>query len=297
MSLLEALRKNKFMIIVLTLPGLLIYTVFIIVPLFITLGGGFFESDMISASKFVGLANYKELFSDRMFGIALKNTIVCFILHIILGIIPVVIVGALLQNVHKRLQTIMTSMFLYPLVLSVVVIAKMWVQIFNPDMGLINTMLTAIGLGNIHPLWLNDRRYALLLVTFVALWHWFGYGVIIIFAGIKSIPIHYMEAAHIDGANGLHMFFKITLPLLAEKLKIIFIIYFVGGITTFTHNMIMTNGGPGTASTTMLLYVYNTVFSAFRFGYGIAMSSIVLIICLLLCVLINKFIAREKIEL
>ena len=293
---MDKVRSNKLAIAVMILPGLTLYIVFIIVPLFMTLGGGFFSIDLINPPVFVGFRNFTDLFNDRLFFVAINNSFQSVIIHIFLGIIPVIVVGALLQRVKPRLQSVMTSVFLYPLVLSVVVVSIMWVNIYNPDISPINTLFRTMGI-DANPLWLSDTRFSLFLVITTALWQWFGYGVIIVFAGIKSIPRHYMDAAYIDGAGGLQTFFRITMPLLAEKLKVIYIFYIIGGVATFTHNMVMTNGGPGTSSLTILLHIFRTVFSAFRFGYGIAMSSVVLVICLILCILINRFIAREKIEL
>ena len=136
----------------------------------------------------------------------------------------------------------------------------------------------------------------MICVAVVGMWQYFGFQVLLAYAGLKSIPDNYYEAAKIDGANFFQISKSITLPLMSEVIKVMLIISTVGGLYTFPQVIIMTGGGPGDTTQTIMMYIYKNVFSNQRFGYGSAVSSLVIIETFIILLIVNKFLAKEKLE-
>ena len=181
-------------------------------------------------------------------------------------------------------------------VLWVPVIAQMWIAIYEPMWGLLNSILRAVNLDKFALAWLSDSRTVVLAITAAFLWQYIGLNALLFYTGIKAIPKTYNEAALIDGAVFLELSIKITIPLLQDVTKYLLVLSILGSMSQFSHVRIMTGGGPGDISRTVIYQLYYKAFSASDFGQGCAIAILFVIECLILTFIINKFVAREKIE-
>ena len=184
-----------------------------------------------------------------------------------------------------------------PVTLSVVVAAVLWKwYVFDPNMGLVNNILNALGLSSLTRAWLGDSNTAMTCVILMSLWHGVATWVIMLISGLDRIPPDLMEAARIDGANELTVFFKITLPLLWEVLSSLIVMSFIGCMQQFPVVFAMTQGGPYGSTELMGTYLYKIAFEGRQFSYGSAMSIVMLVIILVASTFGNKFLKTETIE-
>lgn len=183
-----------------------------------------------------------------------------------------------------------------PAVLQVTVISQMWIAIYEPQWGLINSILRAVGLDDLALAWLSNKKTVVLAITIAFLWQYLGLNALLFYTGIKAIPKNYYEAATIDGAGFFRTSFNITIPLLQDVIKYVLILSTLGCMAQFAHVRTMTAGGPGDTSRTVIYQLYYKAFSASDYGQGCAIAIIFVIECLVLTFFINRFVAREKIE-
>lgn len=279
------------------LPGCILFTFFVILPLVYTLRMGFYQSDGLSQAVFVGFDNFKKLFHDTYFFAAntrsLKLMILAIVFNACLGLATAII---LVYFFKDSSQNAFRTIFLLPLVLSITVISQLWLSIYDAEWGLLNQFLNLIGLGQFQTRWLIEQETALVSVAIVGMWQYFGWLTLLSYAGLKTIPTEYFEAASIDGANFLTTTRKITLPLMSDTIKMILVISTVGGLFTFPQVYIMTGGGPGTLTQTVMMFIYSQVFSSQHFGYGCAASTLVIIEIIVILLIIFKFTRSEHIE-
>jgi ABC-type sugar transport system permease subunit len=288
--------SNKWNVLVFALPALLLFTLFVTYPLLNSLALGFTDSDGVSKPAFVGLANYSRLWRDRHFMDANLKSLGLALLAVLFNACAGVMAAILLSNLGERAQRFFRNAFLIPLVLSTTVISQLWLTVYDADWGLLNRFLAALGLGSLQNRWLIDNRTAMVCVAVVGMWQCFGYLTLLAYAGLNAIPKEYKEAAVIDGAGFFRTTFSITLPLMSEVIKICLTVSTVGGLFTFPQVYVMTGGGPGRMTQTVMMFIYTSVFSSQRFGYGCAVSSVVILETVILLLIINRFVAREKIE-
>lgn len=179
--------------------------------------------------------------------------------------------------------------------LSVTVIAQMWIAVYQPEWGLLNTCLRFLGLSPLAKIWLVEDPLVIWSVTFAFLWQYIGLNMLIIYAGIKNIPHTYYEAAKLEGITFIKTSLHITIPLLQEILKFVMITSFLGCMSQFTYIKIMTQGGPGKISRTVIYNMYAVAFMNQEYGKGCAIAVLYIIQCLVITVIINKLLAKERI--
>jgi ABC-type sugar transport system permease subunit len=184
----------------------------------------------------------------------------------------------------------------FPAIISVVVIAQMWVAIYDPNWGLINSFLKAIGLGSLASSWLTDKSTVVICISIAYLWQYIGLNTLILYTGIKSIPHTYYEAAKLDGAGFWKANFHITIPLLSDVLQYVLILSTLGSMAQFAHIRVMTAGGPGFSSRSMIYEMYYNAFSRSDFGAGSAVAVLFIIQCLIVTFIINKLLHKEAIQ-
>ena len=187
-----------------------------------------------------------------------------------------------------------TSVF--PAVLSPTVIGRLWMAIYENDWGVINSMLRAIGLGSLTRSWLGDEKVVMISIAVAFLWQYLGLNALLFYTGIKAIPKTYYEAAEIDGGGFWVNSFRITIPLLQDVVKYVVLTSTLGSLAMFSYVNVMTSGGPGYVSRTVPYEVYQLAFLQGKFGQGCALSVVFIFECIFIAMLINHFIAREKIE-
>ena len=268
---------NKRNIVILCLPAMLLLILFVIYPLFQIGVMSFQKTDGLSPAIFNGIANYKKLFGDEPFIRAnLQSIGLCF-LAIVFNAFLGVFIAIVLSGLSKKAQKIIRTTYILPMVLSVSVISQLWLSIYHADWGLLNTFLTAIGLSSWTNQWLISPNTAMLCVAIVGMWWMFGMDLLLAFSGIKAIPETVYEAAELDGCSFWQMAVHITLPLLKNVTLTCVIISATGGLFTFPQVYIMTGGGPGDLTQTIMMYMYRQAFSNQRYGLGAAVAVVAII--------------------
>jgi multiple sugar transport system permease protein len=227
-------------------------------------GLSFVEWSLLSPPKWAGLANFRRLLSDPYAWNALKNTF-----YYVAGVMPGIALSlllAVLLNQGLRFTTIYRTLYYLPTITMWVAIALVWKWLYSPQYGLINWTLSQLGLPTVS--WLSDPNWAMPAVIITSIWKGVGYNMVIFLAGLQGIPNVYYEAAAIDGANWWQRFRHITLPLLTPTTYFVVVMTFIGSFSVFAQVYIMTEGGPGQATTTMIYYLYNNAFKYFDIGYA-----------------------------
>ena len=266
-------------------PWLIGFICFSALPMFASLIISFTEWDMLSKPEWVGFENYKTLFFEdplalHSLNITILFTIVSIPLNIVFGLAL-----AMLLNTSIRGLAIFRTIYYLPAILSGVAVALMWRWIFSTEFGLLNALLSMIGIEG--PALLTDRIWVLPSFVIMRLWS-VGGGMIIYLAGLQSIPTNLYEAANIDGANWWHRTRFITLPMLSPTIFFQLIVGFIFSMQIFTEAFIMTNGGPADASLFYLLYLYRQAFQYFDMGYASALAWVLFVVILVLTIILFK---------
>jgi len=278
-------------------PAFILYTLFIIVPAFSSVYYSFTSWDGISpVIKFVGLANYREIFTSARFGNALRNTV---ILTVFISIVEnaLALLLALLVDHVKWFKNFFRSAFYVPVLISGIVSGFIWKIMYNYNFGAINSLLTSIGLGEWKQDWLGNPMLTLLMVGFVLIWKGAGYYMIIYLASLQSVPTDVVEAAAIDGASPWQRFKAITVPLISGAFTINFTLSLINGLKVFDQISVMTDGGPGFTTETVVYLLYKVGFNEGRQGFGTAVGIVLLFIIIILNAVQQKFLKSREVQL
>ncbi|NLJ86802.1 MAG: sugar ABC transporter permease [Firmicutes bacterium] len=284
---------------------------FLFIPL--TLHTVFFGYPILSAFKvvlykwsglswkmtYVGLNNFRQLLEDPVFPLALRHN---FTLLLVAG--PIVYVLALFLLFLLNLPWVkgrrtFISIFYFPAIISEVAVALVWVFVYNPQFGLLNGILQVLGLGAYQRPWLGDSRLAFPAMMAIVIWGGLGGLILYLQAGLQRIPISLYEAARIDGASHIQLFFRITLPLLWEIIRILIVLSVIGYLQAFGIFFVAKELAIGIDLNTVVLgtYIYFQAFQNFNFGYATAMAMVVMIIVMAATMLSRRLMAGESIEL
>mgnify|MGYP000848119267 CR=1 FL=1 len=286
--------SNKAVIALYVLPSVLLILSIVYVPILFTGYYGFFDWNGGSDMHFTGLDNYRKLLRDRLFWDSAWHSL-WFALMSTLSLIVYLLVALLLSG-NLRGSNLLRKIYLVPMLLSSVAIAQLWLKVYHPSSGILNTFLESIGVKN-TPDWLADPDIVLWAVFIPILWQYAGFYILIYYAALKNIPESIIEAARIDGASPLDIAFRIKVPLIGEVVKVTVVLAVVGSLKYFDLIYIMTGGGPNRASEVMASYMYSRAFKSFDFGYGSSIGFSLLLICLVATWLIRALTAsRDKIE-
>jgi raffinose/stachyose/melibiose transport system permease protein len=284
--------SNKLAIIIFALPALLVFTVMVFYPIVQVFVKSFYEWNGLGSGTFIGFDNYVKLFGDTVFKISNKNAFIFALIITVFQMTLASIFAIVVSNKRTKGRDFLRVAYFIPVVLSVTVVCQLWLAILNADTGLLNMIFNKLGI-NYKQNWLSDRNNAIYVIAFVNAWQWMGYQFALLMAGIKSIPNDYYEAARIDGASTILAHRKVTIPLLKETYKICLTISLTGGVKAFTEMFIMTKGGPGNATYTLTYLMYKAAFREFRYGYGMASASVLVIQCLVIIIIVN-WLFRDK---
>lgn len=272
------------------LPYFLIFLSFIIVPAIIGLITSFFDWQIVGYREFIGFGNYKELFADKLFLKAVRNTAIYSLIYVTFTICIGLVFATLLNEKYKMRNFFRTTIFL-PYVFMIPAIGVMWRWLMDSNYGLLNYYLGLLGLPHIG--WLTRPNLTLISIAIVTLWESAGYSVVLYLAGLQMIPAELYEAARIDGASKWQVFRKITFPLLQPTTFFLLVITSIGAFKTFGQPFVMTGGGPVDSSMTIVMYIFNTGFKFGRLGYSSTISTVLFIGILSLSLLQFKFIKQR----
>jgi raffinose/stachyose/melibiose transport system permease protein len=288
--------SNKKAIILFTAPALFVFTLIVFYPILQTVYYSFFNWDGLSTPIFTGLKNYSKLFQDPLFYQSTLNGLIFAAVLVVfqIGIATVLSFALLRQNIPFR--RFFRSSYFIPVVLSVTVVCQLWSAIYDPSFGLLNKLFAAIGIP-FRQQWLSNPHepVAILAVAFVNMWECAGYQFAIIYAGVKSIPAQYHEAARIDGATEFQLDLHILMPMLSDTFRMCLIIAITGGINAYAHINLMTAGGPGTATYTLTYMTFRSAFVVGKYGYGCTVSVALVIQCILAMLIVNRVFDRRSV--
>jgi multiple sugar transport system permease protein len=251
------------------LPSVVGFLVFTGIPVGAAFVLAFYDYDLLLGASFTGLENFRRLISDDVFISSFLNTVyfvgVTVPFSVVLGL-----VAALLVNQALRGMVFFRSVFLLPYVMVTVAVALVWKWIFLPDAGLFNVVLGFFGIDG--PAWLTSNTWAMPALIIMSVWKFFGYNMVIFLAGLQTIPEYLYDAAKIDGATRWRRFVSVTLPLLSPATFFVVIISVINSFQVFDQALVMTNGGPGTSTTTLVLLIYQVGFQSYDMGYASAIA-------------------------
>lgn len=284
-------RKGVFLFL---LPALIIYVVFQIIPIIGSIYFSVVDWNGIagSAPQFVGLKNYLQAFQSADFILALKNMAKMVIISVLFHT-PIALLMAVAINTKCKGYRIFKALFFVPTVFPLTAVGLMWYFIFMPT-GSFNALLDAIGLSNLVTPWLVDPATAMNTIIFVNVWAGVGYYMVIILAGLTTIPEDVYEAAAIDGATSVTQFFKITVPMLKPILSMCIMMDIIGSVKVFDLVFAMTGGGPNGLTNLPTTLMYNEAFKYNHYGVGSAIGIIIMLICIAGTVVSNIVSSRKK---
>lgn len=288
--------STKMSIFVFAAPALLLFTVFCVYPLLPQIWMSLHKHDGFQSLGFVGLENYRDVVQNASFWTAHQNTYLIVGISVLLGLPLSMTLAVFLDAQTPKWRRFIKSAAMFPAILSVTVVSQIWVAFYEPNWGLINAFLKSIGLQSWTHSWLTERKTVMPSIGLVFLWQYIGLNALLFYTGIKTIPKMYYEAARIDGANFAQLCTRITIPLLQDVVKYVLILSTLGSMAFYSHVRVMTAGGPGDASRTVIYQMYYTAFDTSEFGKGTAIAVIFVLECLVISFFIQRFVAREKLE-
>lgn len=287
---MDKVMSNRLVAALYVLPALLLLLVLVYIPIVLTGYYGLMQWDGIGAMTFIGLDNYARLLQDGTFWQSANRTFL-LALFSALSLIGYLMIALVLSGKIKG-ANLFRKIYLIPMLLSSVAIAQLWLKIYHPSNGVLNTFLEAIGFSN-PPAWLAEPSLVLYALFVPILWQYAGFYILIYYAALKNIPESLVEAARIDGASPWQIAFRIKLPLITEVIKVTVVLAVVGSLKYFDLIYVMTDGGPNGSSEVMASYMYRQAFRSFDFGYGSAVGFFLLLICLLVTWLLRKATASK----
>ncbi|MFF3958632.1 carbohydrate ABC transporter permease [Streptomyces sp. NPDC001890] len=265
-------------------PALLHASLWIGLPVLASVVLAFTKYDVLTAPQFVGLDNFRDMLDDAVFRKSIVNTVVYTFFTVPFGMALGLLVALALHTGLKSRGIFRTAVFI-PQVTATVAIALVWLWIYNPGNGLLNTLLSFLGIDG--PAWLSSTTWAMPSVILVGIWQGIGMKMLIYLAALQSLPKELYEAASVDGASKVRQFFSITLPLLKPATFFVLITSMISAFQSFDQIYILTDGGPGNSTTMMTFEIYKSAFREFRIGYASA-QSLVLFVLLMGFTLVNR---------
>ena len=271
-------------------PVVIGFLVFVAIPMLSTFVLSFYKYDLLSSPRWAGLANFSWMLHDVRLHKVVGNTLY-FAFFAVFGntVLAVIIAAALNQKMPEKLRTIFRAAFFFPSLVGLVFVSVIWQFLFHKDLGIINYYLNEIGISPIS--WLSNQATVLNSVIILDVWKNVGFGTLIAMAGLQSISSDVYEAATIDGAGKLRQFFQITLPLLSPTILFLIVMNTIGAFRVFDSVKVLTNGGPGDASRSIVLYIHEVGFQDLNMGYASAIS-LLLLVMVGLVTLINFVLSK-----
>jgi len=273
------MKKNAGVASALIAPSFIPLIAFLILPMVAAVCLSFASWDLLSPIQWIGLGNFKELFTHAIFYKSLLNSVI-----FIVGYLPLVyflgLAAALGLNKKFRGSSFLRAAYFLPVVTSWVVVSLLWKWILNPNGGIVNSFLHVLGIHG--PGWWTSPTWAMPSVIIASVWKDLGYVMLILLSGLQSIPPEYQEAAAMDGASKRQILFKITLPLLTPATFFVIVISLINNFQVFDQIYLMTGGGPDGSTSVLVQQIVKNAFDYGRTGFASAMSMLLFIILLII---------------
>ena len=291
---MNKMYSNKWYVIIFLLPALILFCGVLIAPIGASGYFSFFDWNGFTEKTFIGFSNYKELFTSDSIGFmkALGNSLLLAVLSVFLQL-PLALALALVLGKKIKGERAFLSVYFMPVLISTVVIGQLWLKIYNPDYGVLNVALRAVGLDNLTHIWLGEKATALGAVFVPILWQYVGYHMLLLYAGVKSVPPELREAAMLDGASDGQVNRYIVLPYIKPIIKISVIFAVTGSLKSFDLIYVLTNGGPLHATEVPSTLMISMLFLRNRYGMGRTIAVLLIILCFAFALLINLVFREE----
>jgi raffinose/stachyose/melibiose transport system permease protein len=285
---MRSLFSNKSAIILLIVPGLLVMLFSIAAPVILSVYYSLTQWAGFGDLSFIGFKNYRDiLLTDRTFWLSLLNALVLMVITIFIQNPIAFVLAAILTKVRKGSRFFRTVFFV-PAIISVVVITKLWVNIFNPTYGLVNKLLKGLGLEALATAWLSNPNTALFAVIFIMIWYGFGWALLFYYSGLVTVPRDLEEAGLIDGASPLQLYTRVIIPYILPVIQAVLIIAVVSCLKQMEIVYLSTAGAPGDRTQFIANYLYLKAFTYSQYGYGNAISVLFVVVAILLTILTRR---------
>lgn len=289
----KKMTKENWTGIAFITPALVLLFIFLFIPFFMTVGYSFTNYNILKPDRmeFVGIKNFIRLTQDTVFLKSIVNTFVFVILVVPLQVCLALGLALMINRKMKGISVYRLAFFA-PTVLSLVVVSILWTYIYNPNNGLLNSLLGSVGIGSFK--FLNDPKTAMLCIVILSAWQGCGFQMMIFLSGLQDIPQYLYEAAAVDGATKWHQFWHITIPGLKNITVFISLSIVVSAFQLIIQPMMMTAGGPQNSTMTIVYEIYQTGFKYNKMGYGSAMALVFTVMVLILTLIQNKITNKSN---
>ncbi len=287
--------QYKLNIFLFLLPALCLFVAVLIAPIIMSFYYSLTEWNGFTTPEFIGLKNYVELFTSKSINIsrALKNAFLLALLSCFIQL-PFALWLALRLARPIKGRTALLSIYFMPVLISTVVIGQLWLKIYNPDYGVLNVFLRSIGLEKWTHIWLGDKKYALRAAFVPILWQYVGYHMLLMYAGIKGVPMELTEAAMLDGCTPAQASRYIIIPYIRPILRVSVIFAITGSLKSFDLIYVLTNGGPSHVTEVPSTLMISMLFLRNRYGMGSAIAVMLIALCFFFALVINAVFKEEK---
>lgn len=273
-------------------PALLVLGVFWVIPLFMVFGYSFFHFIYGTHPHFVGFSQYQQLFASGLFWQSVRTTLI-FAVCVVIGGSTISLVSAVLLFRGIRAVGLFRALYFLPYVMPVVATSTVWLWMYQPSVGVIDRILSLMGLpANIG--WVNEPRLALISLIVYTIWFSFGFTMLLFMAGLTNVSRELLEAAEVDGASPWRQFWSITWPLLSPTTLFVVVINTINAFQTFTQIYALTRGGPVNSTTTLTYLIYETAFNYFHFG-GASATAVVFFLLILALTGFQFWVSRKAV--
>lgn len=292
---MKKIRSNKMAITIFLFPAAVLFAIFIIIPIFMSLYYSFMEWDGIGIAKWIGLENYIDMFNSPTikFGKAIKNSLLIAFASTVIQL-PISLFFALILSRKIKFNKAFLTIYFIPVLISSVAIGQLWMRVYNADYGVLNYILRVLGLENWTKNWLGDQKTAMGAVLIPIVWQYIGYHMLILYSGIKSVPEELIESAKIDGATEVQTARFVTIPMIKPIMKVSVIFAITGSLKIFDLIYVLTNGGPARATEVPTTLMISMLFSRNKYGMGSAMAIFIILECFLFSILIQKIFNERE---
>lgn len=290
--------SRGFFLTVCIVPTFVLFTIFMLYPIVDLIRVSFYSWDgLLSDMEFVGFKNYKTMFRNTAFWISFRNTIFFIVFCTLFTVFLSLFLAAVLSKSKVKHKAFYRIVFYIPNILSIVVISGIFNGIFSPENGVLNSLLSLVGLDALRHNWLADSSTVNWCLVFVMVWQAVGYYMVMYVAGMDSIPIDLYEVADLEGANGVQKFMKITLPMTWEVIRVTLTFFVISTINmSFLFVKAMTQGGPDGASDVLLNVMYQQSYSAGNYGYGMAIGTFLFLFSFGLSLIVKRLTNKNQKE-
>lgn len=291
---MQDLYRSRWVIFTLVAPGFIIFAFAILSPIILSFFFGLTRYMGIGSPVYIGFKNYIQIITqDEVFWRSLRNALILGAGLVLIQHPLSILFAVMVDRLEGGLERLFRAIIFVPCVISIVVTTRMWVNILDPDFGLLNVLLGKLGLESLQSAWLAKPELALASIVVICMWQGFGWAFLIYYSGLKGIPTELYEAGEIDGATGFKAYRFITIPMLKPVIQVNVTLAIVNALKQMETVYLSTNGGPADRTQFLANYLYTKAFSSYEYGYANAISVLFVAVCIFATYLTNRYIKSD----